>query len=134
MIADFEMPRQAHFFLGRYSYRRSILLFVLLSGVSLSCYPENLGLDDKKNLLLFGMRAMGVGVTLGEIKNIPQTKELKKVIQAGINLNGHLCANIVSIAKLRVTGAYEVSCIAYQGGSATKVYVVDTNKGIAFEP
>jgi hypothetical protein len=60
--------------------------------------------------------------------------EIEHMVATGINKNGHLCARIVDIRPLKIKSAYEVSCIAYRGGSAKKSYVLEALKGIAFEP
>ena len=104
---------------------------LLLSGYS---QAANLSTQNKKELSVFGMRAMGAKVGVTDIKNVLSRSEIEQLVQAGINLNGHLCAQISDIRPLKISGTYEVTCIAYRGGSAKKTYVLEALKGIAFEP
>lgn len=52
-----------------------------------------------------------------------------------LNLNGQLCAKVISIRKLDVQfrqGALEVRCIEYRGGSSEKTYIIDPKSGKAW--
>ena len=60
--------------------------------------------------------------------------ETKKMVATGLNLNGHLCAELTSIKPLKIKSTYEASCVAYRGGNAQKSYVIDAKKGVAFVP
>lgn len=52
-----------------------------------------------------------------------------------INLNGHLCAQVVGIRPLKVRAeVHEVTCIEYRGGSGQKVYMLDSTKGTVWLP
>ena len=55
------------------------------------------------------------------------------MIATGLNGNGLLCASIREIRALRLPGKYEVTCVAYRGGSGTKTYVIDALNGVAFQ-
>jgi hypothetical protein len=59
---------------------------------------------------------------------------LKEDTALMLNLNNHLCAKVVEFRPLRVKNTYEVTCVAYRNGTATKVYVLDANTGSAWEP
>lgn len=95
---------------------------------------EDLSAQHKKELTVFGMRAMGLKVGVSDVKNVLSASEIEQMVATGLNLNGHLCAEITGIRVLKVQGTYEVTCIAYRGGSATKAYVLEALKGVAFEP
>jgi hypothetical protein len=97
-------------------------------------FGAQLTTEQKKELMLFGMKAMGLNVGVEDIKNVPNNAGVEKVVATGINLNGHLCASLKSIRPLEVESAYEVTCVAYRGGSARKDYVVDALEGTAFVP
>lgn len=87
-----------------------------------------------KELSVFGMRAMGAKAEVSDVKNVVSRPEVEKLVAAGLNMNGHLCAQVVEIRPLKVAGTYEATCIAYRGGSAKKSYVLDALKGVAFAP
>ncbi len=88
---------------------------------------------QRKELATFGMRAMGLKVSPRDIEKTPNGAETSELIATGLNLNGHLCAKVASVAPLKVKGGYEVVCIANRGGSARKSYVVDALEGRATE-
>jgi len=90
--------------------------------------------QQKKELIVFGMRAMGLKVGIGHVKKILSRPEIETMVATGLNLNSHLCAEITDIRPLKVKATYEVTCIAYRGGSAKKAYIVDSLKGVAFVP
>jgi len=59
-----------------------------------------------------------------------QTKEM---IAALINMNGHLCASVLSITQLVVgKKTFEVVCIEYRGGNGQVTYILDLSTGIAY--
>jgi hypothetical protein len=64
------------------------------------------------------MRAMGLPVDLAAVKNVPDEAETRELVATGVNLNGHLCARVTAIRPLKLTGAYEIECIEYQGGKS----------------
>lgn len=108
----------------------------LLSAVALPAVADpaaHLSSSHRVELTLFGMKAMGLPVSAKDLKNIPSPKDTEKMAATGLNLNGHLCASIVSIRPLRVPGGFEVTCVAYRGGNARKSYVVDARAGKADE-
>ena len=95
---------------------------------------ESLSDIQKKELTLFGMKAMGLKVGIKDVKNVPSDAETKKMVATGLNLNVHLCAELTSIKPLKIKSTYEASCVAYRGGNAQKSYVIDAKKGVAFVP
>ena len=117
------------------SYRSvgAIALVVVVFGLSYASEPPSLTEDQRRELMLFGMKAMGLNVGLGDIENTPSNTEIAEVIETGLNLNGHLCAALVSIRPLELEHTYEAVCVAYRGGSAQKSYVIRALEGIAFE-
>lgn len=108
------------------------IIFLLALSINASAYE--LSTVQTKELTAFSGRAMGIQVTAADIKNAPSRKDLEELIATGINLNKLLCAKVTEIHPLKVKGTYEVSCVAYRNGSAKKSYVLDTNRGTAFEP
>lgn len=61
--------------------------------------------------------------------------DLKKITALVLNLNGLLCAEVVNIRPLKVRpDVYEVTCIEYRGGSATKAYIMDAANKTAWVP
>ncbi len=107
--------------------------FVWCSG-AISAEPDkNLSTAQRLELSVFGMKAMGLKITAKDVSKVPNAKDTIKLVATGINLNGHLCATIVSMSPLKVRGGWEVTCIANRGGKATKTYTVDTNAGRANE-
>jgi hypothetical protein len=80
------------------------------------------------------MRAMGMKVGVSDIKKVLSRPEIEQMVQTGLNLNGFLCAQVTDIRPLKISGTYEVTCVAFRGGSAKKSYVVEALKGVAFEP
>ena len=50
-----------------------------------------------------------------------------------INLNGLLCAKVVSVTPLKIEKTYEVRCIEYRGGTRTVDYIVNLKTGRAFQ-
>jgi hypothetical protein len=55
--------------------------------------------------------------------------EAEDVVKAFINLQGELCAEIVSARPQSLPDTMEVTCIEYRGGSARVTYVVNTATG-----
>jgi len=58
--------------------------------------------------------------------------EIKEVAATILNLNGHLCAQVVEIRPLRIQDQYEVTCIQYRGGSGRVRYILNARAGTAF--
>jgi len=116
--------------------RRKIIVgltMLLVGGTVLSSSAQSVSLSDiqKKELTLFGMKAMGVNVDISQVINVPSTPEVHQMVATGLNLNGHLCAELVAIRPLNVKSTYEATCIASRGGSAQKSYTIYALKGVA---
>ncbi|WP_146219382.1 hypothetical protein [Sphaerotilus hippei] len=115
-----------------YSAVASVLMLGL--SVSVSVAAADLSRDQRIDLTVFSIRAMGIDKGASDIKEVPSQSEVLEVVKAGINVNQLLCARITSVRPLKIRGAYEVACVAYRNGTATKTYVLDSSKGAAFEP
>ena len=63
----------------------------------------------------------------------PTQSDSNEQVATILNLNGLLCARVVEMRLLPLGKMYEVTCIAYRGGSATKSYVLNMEDGSAFE-
>jgi len=62
-------------------------------------------------------------------------REHGEVIATVLNLNGLLCARVVSVEPLRVSSdAFEVTCVEYRGGTGTVRYIVNAANGTAYRP
>ena len=110
-----------------------IALLVGALGLSYASESPSLTEGQRSELMVFGIKAMGLNVGLADIKNIPSNAEVAEVVETGLNLNHHLCAALVSIRPLELEHTYEAVCIAYRGGSAQKYYVIRALDGTAFE-
>lgn len=111
----------------------AIVLTAAVLGLSHASEPPSLTEDQRRELTLFGIKAMGVNAGPGDVKSTLSDAELAEVISAGLNLNGHLCAALVTIRPLELEHVYEAVCVAYRGGTAEKSYVIRALEGIAFE-
>lgn len=59
----------------------------------------------------------------------PDTESVATIL----NLNGLLCAKVLDIRPLKVRPhVFEVTCIEYRGGRATKTYTLDLDKATAW--
>jgi hypothetical protein len=106
----------------------------LAAGVALSAEPDvKLTAEHHKELIVFSMRAMGTRVTPADVKGSLSRGEVVELVAAGLNLNGHLCAELIGLRALELESKYEATCIVYRGGSAQKSYIIDAPQGVAFE-
>ena len=81
------------------------------------------------------MKALGVNASSRDFKSLLSDHDFRQMIQTGLNLSDLLCARLQRVARRSVgSGRYEVTCVAYHGGSSTKTYIVDSAEGVAFEP
>jgi len=110
------------------------MLLISFAVLTSSVYAASLSDIQKKELTLFGMKAMGMNVSISFVKKVLSTPEVNEMVSTGLVMNGHLCAEVVSIHPLKVKSTYEATCVAYRGGSAKKSYIIDALKGIAFVP
>lgn len=63
------------------------------------------------------------------------SNEAKELAALMINLNKHLCAEVIEIRPLKVNkNVHEVTCIEYRGGTGRKTYLIDVEKGVAWVP
>ena len=60
-----------------------------------TAYGVELTSIQKKELMLFGMKAMGLKVGIEDIKKEQSMADIEKLVATGLNLNRHLCAQIV---------------------------------------
>ncbi len=95
---------------------------------------SNLSLEQRRELTVFGIRG-GLGLRVGpsDIKKVQSGSDLEKFVATGLNGNGLLCAQVESVYALTLKGKYEITCVAYRGGSGQMTYIVDALEGIAFE-
>ncbi|PPI78395.1 hypothetical protein DXI23_04650 [Marinobacter flavimaris] len=114
------------------SFVLCLLYGFLFSATSL--HAETLSDIHKKELTLFGMKTIGLNVGMAQVKKVLSTPKVHEMVKTGLNLNGHLCAELVDIRPLKTQGAYEATCVAYRGGTARKQYIIDALKGVAFFP
>ena len=107
---------------------------LLLVGAATAQTVDDLSIDQRKELTVFAIRG-GLGILMGpnDVKDVPSGSDLETMIATGLNGNGLLCASIREIWALRLPGKYEVTCVAYRGGSGTKTYVIDALNGVAFQ-
>lgn len=110
------------------------LFFISIFLISGLAQGASLSDTQKKELTLFGMKAMGLNVEIGHVKKILSGSEVNEMVATGLNLNGYLCAEVIAVRPLKVKKFYEATCIAYRGGSSKKFYIIDALKGIAFVP
>ena len=64
------------------------------------------------------------------------TTEQKELVATTLNLNGHLCAEVVSakvLENLGNAGVIEAVCVKYEGGSGRATYMIDMETGRAWE-
>jgi hypothetical protein len=116
-----------------FRYLAPVALLAMSLGLPAVAVAGDLSPQHKKELSVFGIRAMGLQVGVADITNVLSRAELNELVATGLNLNGHLCAQVVDMSPLKRQNTYEVSCIAYRGGKAKKSYVLEALKGIAFE-
>lgn len=109
-------------------------LAVLCFTLPLTVLASDLSDLQAKELTVFAGKSMGSDVEVSDIKKVLPRADINKLVAAGININGFLCASVTGIRAMKVKSVYEVTCIAYRNGTAKKTYMVDALKGIAFEP
>jgi len=108
-----------------------ILVFLLVPSFAQAGSLSNV---QKKELTVFGMKSMGLNVGIDSIKKILSIQEINEMVATGLNLNGLICAELTTINPLKIKSTYEVTCIAYRGGSSKKSYIIEALKGVAFVP
>ena len=64
------------------------------------------------------------------------TGEKKELVATTLNMNGHLCAEVVSVTvmdHLGESGVLEAVCVKYRGGNGRATYMIDMETGRAWE-
>lgn len=64
------------------------------------------------------------------------TNEQEELVATTLNLNGHLCAEVISakvLDNLGNAGVIEAVCVKYEGGSGRATYMIDMETGRAWE-
>ena len=112
---------------------RLAFLMAYLLLVIASASAANLTTDQRKELIVFASKAMGANFGVQDVKDPLTQAQVEELVAAGLNLNGHLCARVVSIRALQLKSKHETTCIAYGGGEGKKTYVIDALRGVAFE-
>ncbi len=111
----------------------SMLLLLFSKSATATQSHVTLTPEQHKELIVFGMRAMGARVTPSDVKNPLTREKVEALVATGLNLNGHLCAEMVDLRPIQLKSKYEATCITYRGGSATTTYIIDALQGVAFE-
>jgi hypothetical protein len=113
-----------------------ILLFAILTSAAAISHADELSTQNKKELTVFGLRAMGMKADVRDVKNLLSRPEIEKMVQAGLNLQGRLCSKITNIRppwNKEVKGIYRVTCITYTGRRETQHYFLDALQGISYD-
>ncbi len=76
--------------------------------------------------IMVGLIGFCIGTALA------QDQETNELIAMMLNMNGLLCAEIVTVSRLG-NDRLEVTCIEYRGGHGTVRYILDMNTGRAFK-
>lgn len=109
--------------------------FMMYAGGAVTAQSlDQLTLQQEKELTVFGIKGgLNMDASVDDIKNRLAKADLEEMIATGINGNGFLCATVLEVRPLTLESKYEVTCIAYRGGSGRKTYIIDALNGIAFE-
>ncbi len=59
--------------------------------------------------------------------------EIDEQIATVINVNGFLCARVISVRPLEMKNIYEVRCVEYRNGSGTVDYIMNAATGIVYK-
>jgi hypothetical protein len=73
--------------------------------------------------------AAAAGLMCMSFASSAQSSELKEQMATVINLNGQLCAKVVSITRAEGKNMYNVECIRYRDGTGKATYLVDALSG-----
>lgn len=87
----------------------------------------------KKKISLIGFVIFSGMFSFCANADAEKKEALKETVALMLNSNGHLCAKVTDIIPLQIKNQYEVNCVAYRGGKATKTYVFNAADGTAFE-
>ncbi len=87
-----------------------------------------------KSLCLFSFLLVALCSNAFASENLAGNREADEMMATLINMNGKLCAKVISVRRLAVNPkVFEVRCIEYRGGDGTIDYIVDTNTGLVRE-
>ncbi len=92
---------------------------------------EFLEINDMKAILIASILVIS---SMTSVAHALDREELKTLTATILNLNGLLCAEVTDIRPLQIKNIFEVTCIEYRDGTATKTYMMDAAKGTAWEP
>ena len=79
---------------------------------------------------------IAIGLMMLSISAHALTGEQKELVATTLNLNGKLCAEVVSVNvmnHLGENGVIEATCIKYRKGSGRATYMIDMKTGRAWE-
>ena len=62
-----------------------------------------------------------------------ERKDADELMATLLNLQGYLCARVISVVPLDLPKHYEVRCIEYRGGNGTVDYIVNLGTGEAIK-
>ncbi len=79
------------------------------------------------------MKYINVIITTLLLSTVAHAGQAEDLAATFINLNGHLCAEVLDINALDQEDVYEVTCIKYRGGSSKATYILDMKTGAAWE-
>src|SRR3546814_12423180 len=71
-------------------------LFFMLT-VATTAHTADLSTRQIEELTVFGLRAMGAAANTDDVKEILSPQEIEKLVRAGLNFQGRLCARITEI-------------------------------------
>src|SRR3546814_20802440 len=76
-----------------------------------------------EELTVFGLRVMGAAANTDDVKEILSPQEIEKLVRAGLNVQGRLCARITEIdpPQMEVSASYKLTCITHSGGDRKSV-------------
>lgn len=114
---------------------RPILISAVLVAVATTTHAIDLSTQNKKELTVFGLRAMGINAGVIDVKEVLLRSEIEKLVQAGLNLQGRLCAKITNIRpllKVETKGSYAVTCVTYRDGTAKESYYLEALEGVSY--
>lgn len=113
---------------------RLILLFGVLLGAAITSHAADLSKQNMEELTVFGLRAMGMNADTKDVKKVLSRPEVEKLVKAGLNLQGRLCARITDIRPLdmNVPASYRVTCITHTGGHSKESYYLEALLGVSY--
>jgi len=113
--------------------KRFISVVLVLMVIASAGVAVELTVAQRKELIVFALLSMGAAASVADVKDPLTDAEVHKLVATGLNLNGLLCAKVLTLTPLKLPSKYEAKCIAYRGGEGTKMYVIEALAGRAFE-